>query len=112
MTQEIWITMGVVIVAAVLGSLFLWSRMPVYRWSCRNCKKVVSTSRFHPARCTCGESMLVASFCKTCGSWNTTPTPNRHCVTCSSKELSLGAEYHFRTSRWRMRNPNPRRSYF
>jgi hypothetical protein len=35
-----------------------------------------------------------------------------HCVACSSNELSLGAEYHFRTNMWRMRNPNPRRSYF
>jgi hypothetical protein len=111
MTQEIWITGSAVSVAAALVLLFVWMRMPVYRWSCRNCKRIVSTSRFHPARCTCGENTLVASFCKRCGSWNTTPKPPRHCVACSSSELSLGAEYHFVTSRWRMRNPNPRRSY-
>jgi hypothetical protein len=112
MTQEVWITASVVSIAAVLGLLFLWGRMPVYRWSCRHCKKIVSTSRFHPVRCNCGENTLVASFCKRCGSWNTTPRPPRHCVACSSSELSLGAEYHFVTSRWRMRNPNPRRSHF
>lgn len=112
MTQEIWITIGVAFIAAVLASFFLWARMPVYRWSCRHCKRVVSTSRFRPGRCTCGENTLVASFCKRCGSWNTSPTPIRHCVACSSKELSLAAEYHFRTSTWRMRNRNPLRSYF
>ena len=112
MTQEVWIGMGAACVAAVLGLIFVWMRMPVYRWSCRRCKRVVSVSRFHPARCTCGENKLVASFCKRCGSWNTTPKAPRHCVACSSNELSLGAEYHFVTSRWRMRNPNPRRSYF
>jgi hypothetical protein len=112
MTQEVWITAGVVSIATILGLLFLWGRMPVYRWSCRHCKKIVSTSRFHPVRCNCGENTLVASFCKRCGSWNTTPRPPRHCVACSSSELSLGAEYHFVTSRWRMRNPNPHRSHF
>jgi hypothetical protein len=110
MNQEVWIALGMVSVVAVFGLLLVWVRMPIYRWSCRHCKQVASTSRFHPARCTCGENMLAASFCKSCGSWNTTPKPPRHCVACSSRELSLGAEYHFITSRWRMRNPNPRRS--
>ena len=112
MAQEVWITVGAVCMAAVFGLLFLRVRMPVYRWSCRHCKKIVSTSRFRPTRCACGENTLVASFCKRCGSWNTTPRPPRHCVACSSDELSLGAEYHFRSNMWRMRNPNPRRSYF
>jgi hypothetical protein len=112
MTREIWMAVGFVSVAAVLGLLFLWARMPVYRWSCRRCKRIVSTSRFHPGRCTCGENTLVASCCTRCGSWHTSPTPIRHCVACSSKDLSLGAEYHFRTSLWRLRNQNPRRSYF
>jgi len=112
MTHEVWIAVGVVSVAAVLGLALLWLRMPVYRWSCRNCKRIVSTSRFHPARCTCGENTPVASFCNRCGSWNTSLTPNRHCVACSSKDLSLGAEYQFRTGQSRMRNRNPQRSYF
>ena len=112
MTYEVWIGIGALFLAALLGLFFIWVRMPVYRWQCRHCKKTVSTSRFRPERCTCGENTLVASFCKRCGSWNTSPTPTRHCVACSSKELSLAAEYHFRTGSWRMRNPNPRRSYF
>jgi hypothetical protein len=112
MTQGVWLTVVAVLFAAVLGLAFLWLRMPLYRWSCRHCKRIVSTSRFHPGRCTCGENILVARFCTRCGSWDTSPTPIRHCVACSSKELSLGAEYHFRTGIWRMRNPNPRRSYF
>jgi hypothetical protein len=112
MTLEICLGIGAVLLAASLGSFFIWARMPVYRWQCRHCKKTVSTSRFRPTQCACGENTLVASFCKQCGSWNTSPTPTRHCVACSSKELSLAAEYHFRTSSWRMRNPNPRRSYF
>jgi methionyl-tRNA synthetase len=112
MTHEVWVTVGAVCLAALIGLGFVWLRMPVFRWSCRSCKRVVSTSRFRPARCACGENTLVASFCRNCGSWNTSPTPNRHCVACSSKELSLGAEYHFSTSRWRMRNRNPQRSYF
>ena len=107
MTYQVWLSLGAVGVAALSGCIFLWLRMPVFRWSCRNCKRLVSTSRFRPARCTCGENTLVASFCKTCGSWNTSLTPNRHCVSCSSKELSLGAEFHFRTGLWRMRNRNP-----
>ena len=49
MTQQVWITAGMVSIAAVLGLLFLWVRMPVYRWSCRRCKRIVSTSRFRPA---------------------------------------------------------------
>ncbi len=112
MTHEVWISVVAVLIAAALGLAFLWLRMPLYRWSCRHCKRIVSTSRFRPAHCTCGENTLVANFCKRCGSWNTSPKPPRHCVACSSKDLSLGAEYHFRTNMWRMRNPNPRRSYF
>jgi hypothetical protein len=111
-TPEVWITVGAVSSAALIGVVFLWLRMPVFRWTCRGCKRVVSTSRFHPARCSCGENTLVATFCRKCGSWNTSPTPKRHCVACSSNELLLGAEYHFRTGLWRMRNRNPRRSYF
>jgi hypothetical protein len=112
MTQEVWIAAGMLSLVAVSGLTFLWLRMPLYRWSCRHCKRIVSTSRFHPGPCPCGENTLVANFCKSCGSWNTSPTPIRHCVACSSKDLSLGAEYHFRSGMWRMRNPNPHRSYF
>jgi len=109
---QVWLAVGAVAVAAVCGGIFFWLRMPLFRWSCRNCKKLVSTSRFHPPQCSCGENTLVASFCRNCGSWNTSPTPKRHCVACSSKEISLAAEYHFRTGLWRMRNRNPQRSYF
>jgi hypothetical protein len=112
MTPEVWISAVALLLAAGLGLAFLWVRMPLYRWSCRRCKRIVSTTRFHPGRCTCGENTLVASFCTRCGSWNTSPTPDRHCVACSSKELSLGAEYQFRSGNWKMRNQNPRRSYF
>ena len=112
MILEMWLGIGAACVAAVVGSIVIWLRMPLFRWSCRRCKKVVSISRFHPKRCACGEDTLVANFCKRCGSWNTTPTPHRHCAACSSKELCLAAEYHFHNSRWRMRNPNPLRSYF
>jgi hypothetical protein len=99
------------ICAGALSLTFLWMRMPLYRWSCRHCKRVVSSSRFHPGPCTCGENTLVANFCKRCGSWNTSPTPRGHCVACSSSDVSLAVEYHFRTRFWRMRNRNPRRSY-
>jgi hypothetical protein len=112
MTLEMGLAVGAVCVAGLGGSIFMWLRMPVFRWQCRRCKRIVSISRFHPARCTCGENTLVASFCKNCGSWNTSPTPHRHCVVCSSKDLSLGAEYHFHNSMWRMRNRNPQKSYF
>jgi hypothetical protein len=112
MTHEVWVTVGAVWLAALIGLVLLWLRMPVFRWSCRRCKKIVSTSRFHPAACTCGVNTLVAVSCDSCGSWNTSPTPSRHCVACSSKNTSLGFEYHFRTGSWRTRNRNPQRSYF
>jgi hypothetical protein len=112
MTHEVWLTVGAVCLAAPIAVFFLWLRMPVFRWSCRSCKRIVSTSRFHPTRCTCGENTLVATFCKSCGSWNTSPTPSRHCVACSSKETSLGFEYHFHNGLWRTRNRNLQRSYF
>jgi hypothetical protein len=109
MTHPVLVASAAGSVAFLVGVVFVWLRMPVFRWSCRHCKRVIAISRFHPTRCSCGESRLVANFCKDCGSWNTSSTPNRHCVDCKSKDVSVGAEYHVSTG-WRMRNPNPRRS--
>ena len=99
-----WAILAAVSLAGLLGVGGFWLRMPVFRWYCRRCRKVVSTSRFHPAKCACGTQAVVAYFCKDCGSWNTTPKSNWHCAACSSKDISLGVEYAFHTAMWRMRN--------
>lgn len=107
MTQlQVWLILIASSLVVLIGSVFLWLRMPVFRWYCRRCKKIVSAGRFHPGKCTCGTGALVAYFCKDCGSWNTTPMSNWHCVACSSKDISLGVEYHFGTGLWRTRNRN------
>jgi hypothetical protein len=110
--QHIWLILGGLSAVAVIGLVFLGLRMPVFRWYCRRCRKVVSAGRFHPAKCSCGTQALVAYFCKNCGSWNTTSTGDWHCASCSSKDISLGVEYHFATGLWRTRNQNTARSFF
>ena len=112
MTMQVSLILGALSLVALIGLIFLWLRMPVFRWSCRRCKKIVSTSRFHPGKCQCGTTLLVAYFCRNCGSWNTTPSSKWHCIACSSKEISLGVEYHFGTGLWRTRNRNPQHTFF
>jgi hypothetical protein len=112
MSQQTWMIVAGVSLLVVLAPAFVWMRMPCYRWYCRACKKIVSTGRFHPARCTCGTQVLVAYFCRDCGSWHTTPDSKWHCDTCSSKEVSLGVEYSFATGLWRTRNRNSQSSIF
>jgi len=106
MTLQTWAIVGAVSVAvlALAGMSFMWRRMPVYRWYCSRCKKIVSAGRFHPGRCACGTSLLVAYFCRACASWNTSPTSNWHCTDCSSKNVILGVEYHLGAALWRWRN--------
>jgi hypothetical protein len=104
MTSEVWMILGVGSFLALAGLTFLWQRMTVFRWYCRRCKKIVSTGRFHPGKCQCGGNLLVAYFCKACASWNTSPTSNWHCSACSSKNVSIGVEYHNNTAWWRWRN--------
>lgn len=110
--QHIRLILGIASGVALIGLIFLWLRMPVFRWYCRRCKKMVSAGRFHPAKCSCGTQALVAYFCKDCGSWNTTSSGDWHCAACSSTDISLGVEYHFNTGLWRMRNENTARSLF
>jgi hypothetical protein len=112
MTQQIWVILCTVLGVGLIGLMILWLRMPVFRWSCRRCKKIVSVSRFRPSKCSCGTDGLVAYFCKDCGSWNTTPKLEWHCVTCSSKDISLAVEYKFATGMWRTRNVNAQHSFF
>ncbi len=104
MNTQIWALVSAGSFLAVAGIAFLWLRMPVYRWYCRRCQKIVSSGRFHPAKCICGTSALVAYFCKACASWNTSPTRNWHCNNCSSKNVIVGVEYHRLTALWRWRN--------
>jgi hypothetical protein len=112
MNQQIWVILLASSVVTLSGLVVLWLRMPLFRWSCRRCKKIVSISRFRPAKCSCGTQVLAAYFCKNCASWNTTPRSNWHCVACSSKDLSLGVEYKFGTGMWRTRNVNAQHSMF
>lgn len=117
MTQQVWTTFVALSLAAVIGLSFYWLRMPVYRWFCHRCRKTVSTSRFHPARCTCDTNTLVAYFCNSCGSWNTSatsdrPIANRQCVVCSSRDIRLGYEYNLSTRLWSTRNRNDKRALF
>ena len=112
MISQTWWIVGCSALGALVGLVLLWRRKPLFRWSCRRCKKIVSRSRFHPAKCTCGTRSLVAYFCRDCRSWNTTPTPNWHCGACSSKDISLGVEYNFGTGLWRTRNRNTKASFF
>ncbi len=106
MTLQVWAILGAVSFLASIGIAFLCWRMPIFRWYCRRCKKIVSTGRFYPAKCPCGTSVLVAYFCRACGSWNTSPTSNWHCSECSSKKVTLGVEFYLLTALWRWRNQN------
>ncbi len=100
----VWQIVGAVAVLGLIGLIFLWLRMPVFRWYCRSCKKITSRSRFHPGRCACGTQTLLAYFCRDCSSWDTTPTPKWHCNQCSSSDVILGVEYRLHTAIWRWRN--------
>jgi hypothetical protein len=104
MTLQVWAIVSAVSFVALLGLGFLWTRMPRYRWYCRRCKKIVSSGRFSPAKCTCGADALVAYFCQDCTSWNTSSSLNWHCNDCASKHVALGVEYHRFSSQWRWRN--------
>jgi hypothetical protein len=104
MTLEIWALVGAVSFLALVGLVLLWWRMPVYRWYCRRCKRIVSSSRFHPGKCPCGTNALVAYFCETCASWNTSPTSSWHCNDCSSRAVVLGVEYQLANGLWTLRN--------
>jgi hypothetical protein len=110
MNDDPWIILGGACVLALAGLAYVWLRMPLYRWGCRRCNRIVTVSRFHPGRCTCGVNTLAAFFCGDCGSWNTLPTASRHCVACSSRNIVLGAEYNFGTRNVSIRNRNPRGS--
>lgn len=102
--DHVWLILGAAAVVGLVGLTFLWLRMPVFRWYCRHCKKIISHGRLHPGRCTCGTKTLVAYFCRDCSSWNTTPSPAWHCNKCSSKDVILGVEYSLGTALWRWRN--------
>jgi methionyl-tRNA synthetase len=106
MTTEIWGMIGAVSFLALAGGGFLWLRRPVYHWYCGRCKKVVSESRSHPGKCTCGTDRLMAYVCQSCASWNTSPAKNWHCLDCASTKVRLGVEYHIARTLWRWRNQN------
>jgi hypothetical protein len=105
-THQVWMIVAGLCVVALAGATYLWLRMPLFRWSCRRCKRVVCASRFHPGRCTCGGNALVAYFCGHCGSWNTSAAEKRRCHACSSSDLILGAEYSFGSRLVKARNRN------
>jgi len=108
MTPQLWAIVSVVAFLALLGVVMLWRRMPVYQWYCRRCKKVVSSGRFHPGRCFCDTSSLLAYYCKGCSSWNTSPTTYWHCMDCSGKQVILGVEYQLFNRHWKWRNQEAR----
>jgi hypothetical protein len=103
MTLQFWAILSAVFFPALAGIALLRRRIPVFRWYCWQCRKIVSSGRFHPGKCPCGTHSLVAYFCKTCASWNTSPHPNWHCGDCSSKDVQLGVEYHLGKAMWRWR---------
>lgn len=106
MPSQAWLIAVGVSLVVLIGVVVLWIRMPVFRWYCRHCRKVIATGRFHPGKCTCKTSVLVAYFCQDCASWNTTPSSGWHCAKCSSKNILLGVEYNLITALWRWRNQN------
>jgi len=117
MTPHVWAAFVASSLAAVMGLAIMWLRMPVFRWFCHRCRKTVSISRFHPARCTCDTNLLVAYFCDSCGSWNTSstssrPIAHRQCIACSSRDIRLGYEYNLGAGAWRTRNRNDKGSIF
>ncbi len=59
MSSQDWVFLGAGSFLALVGMALLWRRMPVFRWYCSRCKRVVSASRFHPGTCTCGTNLLV-----------------------------------------------------
>jgi hypothetical protein len=104
MTGQVWGILAGVSFLALVGIAFLRWQMPVFRWYCRRCKKIVSSGRFHPGKCTCGTNALVAYVCRACTSWNTSPTVSWHCSDCSSKDVTLRVEYHLVKAQWKWRN--------
>jgi hypothetical protein len=112
MSHESWEIASGAGALVLAAAAYLWLRMPLYRWGCRGCKRIVSVTRFNPGRCTCGTNTLVAFFCGECGSWNTLPTANRHCVACSSRNILVGAEFNFGTRHVRTHNQTFQRSPF
>jgi hypothetical protein len=90
MNPQTRMVVGGVCVFAIAGGAYTWLRLPLYRWSCRRCKEIVTVSRFHPGRCMCGAGVLVAFYCGACGSWNTLPSASRHCVACSPRASLSG----------------------
>jgi hypothetical protein len=104
MTPQVWAMVGAGSFLALAGIVFLWRRMPVFRWYCRRCKTIVSSGRFHPRKCACGTDSLVAYFCRACVSWNTSPISAWHCTDCPSKAVTLGVEYNFVLALWKWRN--------
>jgi hypothetical protein len=104
MTTQLWWMIGGGIALALIGAAFLWRRKPLFQWYCGRCKRVVSASRLHPGKCTCGTDRLAAYICQTCSSWNTSPTNKWHCNDCSSTKVHVGVEYHIARTMWRWRN--------
>jgi hypothetical protein len=104
MTAQVWGIVAGLSFLALVSIAFLRWRMPVFHWYCRRCKKIVSSGRFHPGKCTCGTNALVAYVCRACASWNTSPTVNWHCSNCSSKDVTLGVEYYLLRAQWKWRN--------
>lgn len=101
MTWHIW---AILCVIALGGVAFLWLRMPVCHWYCTRCEKLVSSGRLHPGKYTCGTKVLTAYLCNVCASWNTSPASRSHCNDCSSRQVTLGVEYHLGSALWRWRN--------
>lgn len=106
MTTEVWSILSVASMLVVLGGAFMWWRKPVFHWYCGRCKKIVSESRVHPGKCTCGTDRLLAYVCQTCSSWNTSPVKNWHCNDCASTKVCVGVEYLVMRTMWRWRNQN------
>ena len=106
MTSTIWAMVSAGAFLALISGAFLWWRMPVFQWYCGRCKRVVSASRRHPRKCTCGTDRLMAYVCQACASWNTSPAKNWRCNDCASTKVHLGVEYHLARTMWRWRNQN------
>ena len=104
MTTQVWMMIGAGAFVGLLGLGFLWWRMPVYQWYCGRCKRVVSASRRHPGKCSCGTDRLMAYVCQDCASWNTSPTKKWHCNDCASTKVHIGVEYLIVRTLWRWRN--------
>jgi methionyl-tRNA synthetase len=104
MTMEMWTMIGAASFLGLVAAGILWWRLPVYQWYCGRCKRIVSASRLHPGKCTCGTDRLMAYVCQSCSSWNTSPVKNWHCNNCASTKVHVGVEYLFMRTLWRWRN--------